>query len=281
MGTVQHDTNTTFKNLTVLETAEIPQVLGDVGNGGLVVGDGAFDKFALTVNGNMRLGFDAGDYRYIQFPGGNSTGYLFGQFPALGDGIHYTYNLYYDNGGVRVIPNAGGRSSRLQLSYGSFGFYTSPAANTPETITSFLDYDGLYTMYKRGLYFPNTVAASPRELSYYDTGSFNSTQTGPWAAHVSVIRYTRIGNIVSLYIPAYAAVATAAAVLTGDGLPAALRPSLATVQFLHITDNTVVQVGMIQLSNSANYVITNEGGAAFTIAQSAGVFNACTITYMI
>ena len=52
--------------------------------------------------------------------GGNSTGYLYGSYPALGDGIHLGYNWFYAddaNGAGRIINNGGG-TSRLSMDYG-------------------------------------------------------------------------------------------------------------------------------------------------------------------
>jgi len=59
-------------------------------------------------------------YNNINMTGGNSTGYLFGAYNALYDGIHLTYNnVYWNNSPTITIPSAGGCTSRVTVGYGT------------------------------------------------------------------------------------------------------------------------------------------------------------------
>jgi microcystin-dependent protein len=72
----------------------------------------------LQVMGNIRLGVNANNYHHIRMGGGNSHGYLFGSFPALGDGIHLSYNHYFDSNGNIQYVNTGSGASNASLSVG-------------------------------------------------------------------------------------------------------------------------------------------------------------------
>ena len=74
-----------------------------------------------------------GSYGRFQLSGGNATGFLFGSFAALGDGVHLAYNYYANAAGTGVITNAGGPTSRVTVGYGFVAFATSSANNTAPT----------------------------------------------------------------------------------------------------------------------------------------------------
>lgn len=80
----------------------------------------------LTVAGNMELGTSSGDYRNLRIGGGNSDGFLFGSYPALGDGIHIGYNYYGDAAGATQIIHPDGGTSRVSVGYGTVALATAP-----------------------------------------------------------------------------------------------------------------------------------------------------------
>jgi hypothetical protein len=47
----------------------------------------------LTINNNFNMQRPPGYYNNISMSGGNSTGYIYGNYDALGDGIHLGYFL--------------------------------------------------------------------------------------------------------------------------------------------------------------------------------------------
>jgi hypothetical protein len=59
-----------------------------------------------------------GYYHNLSMSGGNSVGYLYSSYNALGDGIYLGYNYYADANGTAHIPNTGGATSRISLKYG-------------------------------------------------------------------------------------------------------------------------------------------------------------------
>lgn len=85
----------------------------------------------LTVAGNMSLGVHSGDYQQLRLGGGNSDGYLYGSFPALGDGIHLGYNYYADGGGIHRVLHPEAGQSRISAGYGYVALATSSANSTP------------------------------------------------------------------------------------------------------------------------------------------------------
>jgi hypothetical protein len=58
-------------------------------------------------------------YHNLSLSGGNALGYLYGSFPAFGDGIHLGYNYYADANGTGHVFNAGGGTSRISVGYNS------------------------------------------------------------------------------------------------------------------------------------------------------------------
>ena len=73
-------------------------------------------------------------YHHLSLSGGNATGYLYGSYPALGDGIHLGYNYYYDAGGTGHISNSGGGTSRISADYGEIVLAVGTANHAPTTI---------------------------------------------------------------------------------------------------------------------------------------------------
>jgi hypothetical protein len=76
---------------------------------------------------------DEADYRYLSLTGGNSLGYLYGSFPALGDGVHLAYNHYYNKFGSSQILHSDGATSRLTVGYGFVGVYVGGVGAAPST----------------------------------------------------------------------------------------------------------------------------------------------------
>jgi hypothetical protein len=96
----------------------------------------------LLGTGSSGSAFLAGDltlsggasYHNFSLSGGNATGYLYGSFPALGDGIHLGYNWYYDAGGSGHISNSGGGTSRISAEYSEITMSVGGVNTAPTTL---------------------------------------------------------------------------------------------------------------------------------------------------
>jgi hypothetical protein len=109
--------------------------------------EGIFNNFASTTAnqfavrasggilfaGDVQLAGGANAYHNLSLSGGNALGYLYGSFPALGDGIHLGYNYYYDASGNGHVANTGGATSRLTAGYGFVGIYIGAVNGAPGT----------------------------------------------------------------------------------------------------------------------------------------------------
>jgi hypothetical protein len=73
-------------------------------------------------------------YHNLSLSGGNSTGYLYGSYPAYGDGIHLGYNYFADTTGGGHVINSGGGTSRITAGYGEILLAVGGINNTPDTI---------------------------------------------------------------------------------------------------------------------------------------------------
>ncbi len=97
----------------------------------------AAEQFSVRAAGGVLLAADvqigtaSSDYHKLALGGGNSEGFLYGSYAALGDGIHLGYNYYYDAFGDGVIINSGGATSRLSVGYGSIVLSTGGVNQAP------------------------------------------------------------------------------------------------------------------------------------------------------
>ena len=85
----------------------------------------------LTIAGDILMSGGATVYHNFSLTGGNSAGFLYGSYPAFGDGIHLGYNFYADNNGTGHIPNTGGGTSRISVGYGSISLLTGGVNASP------------------------------------------------------------------------------------------------------------------------------------------------------
>ncbi|MGE5692559.1 MAG: hypothetical protein ACM3YF_02135, partial [Candidatus Zixiibacteriota bacterium] len=120
----------------------------------------------LTVAGSMEVGTGAGDYQHLRIGGGNSSGFLYGSYPAFGDGIHLGYNYYADAAGVGVIPNTGGGTSRISLGYGSIGLYAGYANFPPLFSGLYINEIGLVGIGTTSPFYRLDVAGSAHATSF-------------------------------------------------------------------------------------------------------------------
>ena len=99
--------------------------------------DYEFDVFAyggINLAGDVSIARGTNAYHHLSLNGGNSTGYLYGSYPALGDGIHLGYNYYYDNSGAGHVINTGGATSRISAKYGEIVLAVGGVNAAPNTV---------------------------------------------------------------------------------------------------------------------------------------------------
>ncbi len=139
----------------------------------------------LTVAGDMEVGASSGDYHHLRLGGGNSSGYLYGSFAGLGDGLSLGYNYFYDGSGVGHCDNTNGPTSRLTLGYGSVTLATGEA-NTPPSPRMIVNHAGnvgIGTLYPRtALEVNGTVLATGFSGSFAGDGTAltNVLAANPW-----------------------------------------------------------------------------------------------------
>jgi len=85
----------------------------------------------LTVAGDMEIGTGAGDYHHLRIGGGNNSGFLWGSYPYIGDGIHMGYNFYADASGTPHIIAPDGQTSRVSMGYGYVALATGGTNQAP------------------------------------------------------------------------------------------------------------------------------------------------------
>jgi hypothetical protein len=95
---------------------------------GTIAGGGA------VLTGDLQ--FDTSAYRSLSMSGGNSIGYLYGQYNAFGgeDGVYLGYNFYYDGNGTAHIPDTGGGTSRLAVGFSDISLFVGGVNAAPTTL---------------------------------------------------------------------------------------------------------------------------------------------------
>jgi hypothetical protein len=98
----------------------------------------------LGTNLNFTAGFSntpnlGGNYKAIAMTGGNSVGYLYGAWNSLGDGVHLSYNYINCNLGggsstCNLIPNAGGNTTQLSVTYNAIRLGVGAINTPPSTV---------------------------------------------------------------------------------------------------------------------------------------------------
>ena len=127
--------------------------------------------------------------------------------------------------------------------------------------------------------------------SAYYTGSFTATFTGATTNFSSTqtvtVSYVRVGKMVTMYVPGKTAACGSGtvAVLTGTGIPSALRPTLGSGPeapvFVSNNGATVAQPGYLNISPAGSFLIQRDyGSTAFTATTNCG-FASFVISYPI
>jgi hypothetical protein len=88
----------------------------------------------VVIGDDAQLGTSSGDYHHLGFGGGNSSGFIYGSYPALSDGIHMGYNYYYDANGTGHTINNGGQTSRITAGYGFCQMAVGGIATGPNAV---------------------------------------------------------------------------------------------------------------------------------------------------
>jgi hypothetical protein len=102
-----------------------------------------------NINRSLQMGSHApiilgtgSNYNYMQLTGGNSIGYIYSSFSALGDGIAMSYNYYNDYTGTGYIPNTAGGTSLIQVSYNNIYFKIGGINTAPSNVV-FINQNGI------------------------------------------------------------------------------------------------------------------------------------------
>lgn len=115
-------------------------------------------------------------YSYLRLSGGNSDGALWGNYNYnLTDGIYMSYNFYVRNtGGLPqvVIPNAGGQTAAVKVSYGNVQFWTGGVNTAP---TTRVVVDSVAMRPSNGVTMDLGTTADRWNVVYARDGSFNRT----------------------------------------------------------------------------------------------------------
>lgn len=167
--------------------------------------------------GNVAL-VNSGGYRNLSLSGGNSTGYLYGNYNALFDGIHLGYNFYYPSGATGntgyIIPAPAGATSRLTTGYG-FIALCAGAVNTQPIEYLRVDSGGNITA-QNGATFQGNISGNSTNF----TGNLSGVVTGTQSA--TTIGNSKITNAMLQQLSASGLVANSATSGTATNINATL-----------------------------------------------------------
>jgi hypothetical protein len=106
------------------------------------------NQFSIRAAGGLRFAGDVSleggaSYHRLGLSGGNAFGYLYGSYPAFGDGIHLGYNFYADANGVSRVSNPGGPTSRITVGYGEIRMAVGGINAAPNTTMLYINSGGV------------------------------------------------------------------------------------------------------------------------------------------
>jgi hypothetical protein len=132
-----------------------------------------------------------------------------------------------------------------------------------------------------GLLLPSS-GGTATALTHYETGTLTTDWSGAIPATGGNISFTRIGNIVVLRVPVFAATATSSGTISnGNALFSRLRPTTSTA-FIYQARNgasPIVAHGIVDSSGFITLYAGMSGSNTFTNGNFCGLFNSFTITY--
>jgi len=93
-----------------------------------------YSSGGITLAGDVAMSGGATSYHHFALSGGNSTGYVYGSYPAFNDEVHLGYNYYADNAGAGHIPDTGGGTSRISAGFGEVILAVGGVNTAPTTL---------------------------------------------------------------------------------------------------------------------------------------------------
>lgn len=233
----------------------------DIGN--VVLNTSGGRVLSALNDGSLRLGTASGDYRRFAIGGGNSDGFLFGSYPALGDGIHLGYNAYANAAGAAVVIHPDGGTSRISAGYGRISFAASGAFGGAPAERAYVDPSGLHVVPTERWVSVHGSAFVPR---YFNTPSFG-TQGG-----LQVVDSFGTGNSGTVGTPGSSG--------PGEFFAPLELPDGATLKYVcvdardqHGTSDVFVSVGKTSLTTGQ----VTEVCTTFTGGSSSSIQHPCSV----
>jgi hypothetical protein len=128
---------------------------------------GQFQIYPQTTNG----------YTIMGLKGGNTIGYLYGDFQLLGDGIHLGYNYYGSNGTAYSPAGFGNGGSRISMGYGTISLNVGSTSNLSTMVyitTNQVSIGAITTAY--GFYAPTPSYIA--SISFSASATYDNTVNG-------------------------------------------------------------------------------------------------------
>jgi len=250
-----------------------------------------------TFEGNLYLqrGPGGSNYRVLSMDGGNSQGFIFANFAALGDGIDLSYNYYYPTGSsTPVIPASGGGTSNINVSYGQVNIQTGNT-NTMPTTKLTVNNTGAITASNGGFFNGpvtttgitcnnSTVGYTPTTFNYFEYVVIPVTYTGPWSSQSAAVYVKSDGKSVTLRFTGVQQSATASSAITiSPALATRFLPStfVSALCFIIQAQNSTNAAGLFTLQSAGQMTIyATPASGTFTSGQVSG-FSDFAISYTI
>jgi hypothetical protein len=155
---------------------------------------------------------------------------------------------------------------------------TVSATNVTMTGTSLVNPSSNASLLIAGRGFRHSGLTGNVTIDYLAPHQFTGTLTQCTTAPTAQIKYSEIGDMVFLQIPAILATSANTNAPTITGMPAGIRPL--TQQYVpgHVVDNGVGVAGFYEINTSGVIRIRVASGGAFSAANNKGT-NACTVSY--
>lgn len=118
-----------------------------------------------------------------------------------------------------------------------------------------------------GIYLGNSANSAANVLDWYEEATFTATATGMTTSPTGTVSFTRVGNVVTMNLPAISGTSNATT-FTLTGGPTVIRPTTSKVVYVRVQDNGTYKSGLASIGTDGVITLINTDPASASWTNS-------------